>query len=88
MKFTLKCEQSDYDNFTGEVIGVAKTVTHEFRGEELSEILENMESFLRGSGFVFDGNLDILEKIVIQNNDYGDYGNKENKFETVFHHPV
>jgi hypothetical protein len=60
MKFTLKCEHYDYDIYSGKELHVDNTVTHEFRAEVLSTILENFESFLRGNGFHFEGNLDIV----------------------------
>jgi len=60
MKFTLKCEHFEYDIYSGKELDVNNTVTHEFREESLSTILENFESFLRGNGFHFEGNLDIV----------------------------
>jgi hypothetical protein len=60
MKFTLKCEQFDYNNYTGEVKGVNKVITYEFQNPCLSEALENIEAFLRGSDFVFDGYIDVV----------------------------
>jgi hypothetical protein len=48
-KFTLKYE---YD-------GVV--MTHEFSTPQLHEVIQQMEYFLKGSGFVFDGELDIVE---------------------------
>jgi hypothetical protein len=37
-------------------------ITHEFEVIHLNYVIENFESFLRGCGFVFDGNLEIVEK--------------------------
>jgi hypothetical protein len=48
-KFTLKYE---YD-------GVV--MTHEFSTPQLHEVVQQMEYFLKGSGFVFDGELDIVQ---------------------------
>jgi hypothetical protein len=48
-KFTLKYE---YD-------GVV--MTHEFSTPQLHEVIQQMEYFLRGSGFFFDGELDIVQ---------------------------
>jgi hypothetical protein len=49
MKFTLISE-----------IGNAK-ITHEFTEHNLRDVLSNIEMFLRGSGFHFDGNLEFVE---------------------------
>jgi hypothetical protein len=54
-KFTLIAEHTDL--YTGDV--TSKT-THEFEVDYLPDALQNMELFLRGVGFVFDGNLDIV----------------------------
>jgi len=35
-------------------------ITHEFEEIQLNNVIENFESFLRGCGFVFDGNLEIV----------------------------
>ena len=48
-KFTLKYE---YD-------GVV--MTHEFSTPQLHEVIQQMEYFLKGSGFFFDGELNIVE---------------------------
>ena len=53
-KFTLICEHSDVYGNPNE------KMTHEFTKEYLPEVLENIEMFLRGSGFVMDGLLDIV----------------------------
>jgi hypothetical protein len=37
-------------------------ITHEFEEIQLNNVIENFESFLRGCGFIFDGNLEIVEK--------------------------
>jgi hypothetical protein len=39
---------------------VESRTTHEFEVDYLPDVLQNMELFLRGVGFVFDGNLDIV----------------------------
>jgi hypothetical protein len=49
-RFTL---HQNYDNVD---------VTHTFETPLLSEVLEQMEHFLRGCGFVFDGQLDIVSE--------------------------
>ena len=37
-------------------------ITMEFNADTLPAILEQFEMFLRGSGFFFDGNVDIIEE--------------------------
>jgi hypothetical protein len=37
-------------------------ITHEFEAETLMEVLESMEAFLRGVGYVFDGQLTIVDR--------------------------
>ena len=51
MLFTLKM-QSGKENF----------ITSEFREEELGEVIENFTEFLRGCGFYFEGELQIVDK--------------------------
>jgi len=51
MKFTLVCEHDD-----------STKVTYEFNNIMLSDTLENMQNFLKGCGFVFDGLLDIVDE--------------------------
>ena len=34
--------------------------THEFEVDGLMDVVENMELFLKGAGFIFDGYLDIV----------------------------
>jgi hypothetical protein len=50
-KFTLVCDHScDLDTHV---------VTHEFNAEYLPDVLMNLEQFLRGAGYIFDGQLTI-----------------------------
>ncbi len=50
-KFTLVCDHScDLDTHV---------VTHEFNAEYLPDVLMNIEQFLRGAGYIFDGVLEI-----------------------------
>lgn len=49
MKYTLTCEQDGF-----------KTTT-EFTEDYLPSVLENMQLFLRGCGFYFEGTLDIVD---------------------------
>ena len=60
-KFTLKCEHPDYDEFTGDVIGTRATTTVEFKAEDLKEVISEFEMFLRGCGYMFEGNLDFFD---------------------------
>ena len=57
-KYTFICEQdaSPY----GEVVESKRTV--EFYADSLNQILSEFETFLRGSGYHFDGNIDIVEE--------------------------
>ena len=50
-KFKLICDHS-YDLDT-------HVITHEFNAEYLPDVLLNLEQFLRGAGYVFDGKLTI-----------------------------
>jgi hypothetical protein len=60
-KFTLKCEQYDYNIYTGTKSGLSQSITHEFELDELDMILENFEMFLRGCGYGFSGRVDIVK---------------------------
>lgn len=61
MKITFKCEHFNYNDYTGEVKGTNKIVTHELLNDvSLTEVLEGFEEFLRGSGFTFDGYIDVV----------------------------
>jgi hypothetical protein len=52
MKFTLICEHEEPSD--------AK-ITYEFKNIMLADTLDNMQNFLKGCGFVFDGVLEIVE---------------------------
>lgn len=55
-KYTLIVEHEDlYGKPSGQ------KSTHEFHADTLSTVLENTELFLRGAGFYFEGNLDIIK---------------------------
>ena len=45
-------------------------ITHEFEAIHVNKVVENFEDFLRGCGFVFDGNLEIVEQ---DSTDYTNY---------------
>jgi hypothetical protein len=66
MKITLKCEQPSYDIFSGKEGPIERTVTHEFTSGSLGEALENFEMFLRGIGYTFDGQLNIVTDEVVE----------------------
>jgi hypothetical protein len=59
-KYTFTCEHFNYNDFNGNEMDVASKHTTEFRADDLTTMLENFESFLRGAGFHFDGVIDIV----------------------------
>jgi hypothetical protein len=59
-KFTFICEQYDYDEYTGEQKEVVSKTTKEFYGHTLEGILDEMTTFLRGTGYHFEGHLDVV----------------------------
>ena len=63
MKFTLKCEQPVFNDYTGKQTGFGRTITHEFTDVDLREVLDNLEMFLRGAGFYFTGRLEICDDV-------------------------
>jgi hypothetical protein len=60
-RYIFTCEHFDYNNFTGDEMNVASKHTTEFRADDLTTMLENFESFLRGAGFHFDGVIDVVK---------------------------
>jgi hypothetical protein len=50
MKFTLICDYGD-----------GPKITYEFKNIMLADTLDNIQNFLKGCGFVFDGVLEIVE---------------------------
>jgi len=56
-KFTLLLEDMNYD------FEIERKITSEFNSEQLDDIIGNFENFLRGCGFHFDGNLEIVEYV-------------------------
>lgn len=54
-KYTLIAEHTDL--YTGNTISKS---THEFEVDGLMDVVENVELFLKGAGFIFDGFLDIV----------------------------
>ena len=59
-RYTFTCEHFDYNDFNGDEQNVAAKHTTEFRADTLETMLENFEMFLRGSGFHFDGVIDVV----------------------------
>ena len=56
-KYTFICEQESTPYSTA----IESKRTVEFRADGLSDVLDEFESFLRGSGFFFQGQLDIID---------------------------
>jgi hypothetical protein len=52
MKFVLTCQHDEY----------GPKITYEFSNVFLPDVLDNLQNFLKGCGFVFDGVLDIVEE--------------------------
>jgi hypothetical protein len=61
MKYTLIAE----DEFGG------STTTREFTEDFLPHVLTEIELFLKGAGFVFNGNLDFVDEFAETNMDFG-----------------
>jgi len=59
-KFTFISERFDYDEYTGEQRDLVSKTTREFHGHHLETILDELTEFLRGSGYHFDGHLDVV----------------------------
>ena len=53
-RFTLICDHScDLDTHI---------VTHEFNAENLFDVVDNIDMFLKGAGYVYKGNLEFVEQ--------------------------
>jgi hypothetical protein len=52
MKFVLTCQHEEH----------GPKITYEFNNVFLPDVLDNIQNFLKGCGFVFDGVLDIVEE--------------------------
>lgn len=48
---------------TNEEDGVEVSISIQGDGHNITTLLEEFESFLRGCGFIFDGNIDIIEDV-------------------------
>lgn len=58
-KFTLVCDHScDLDTHV---------VTHQFNCENLYDVIENFDMFLKGAGYSYDGVLDICTPVETSN---------------------
>jgi hypothetical protein len=60
-RYTFICENFKYDDFTGDETNIASKHTTEFRADDLNSVLEEFEMFMRGSGFHFDGVIDVVK---------------------------
>jgi len=49
-------------SYKHEYLGVERQVSASTNADSLDTIVECFEDFLRGSGFVFDGHLDIVDE--------------------------
>ena len=54
-------------------------VNHTFTADNLYEVVENFQQFLRGAGFVFDGQLEIVDTPEIQPHSQHYYDSERNK---------
>jgi hypothetical protein len=87
MKFTLKCEHYDYDIYSGKKLDAIHVNVSEFDADGLDDILEKFEMFLRGNGFHFEGNLDVVNDdypesaCTSEYNDEMDYDHPEANFD-------
>ena len=66
-RYTFKSENFDYSNPFNPNERIASTMTQEFRADDLTTVLENFEMFLRGAGFHFNGQLDIVQDEEFEN---------------------
>ena len=71
-RFKLICDHScDLDTHV---------VTHEFSAEYLPEVITNIDMFLKGAGYIYDGQLDIFDEPLLDvgagsNVEFGGAGN-------------
>lgn len=62
MKYILKGIEDVHENACGQDQKTDSFIHHEFTEVSLHQVIERLECFLRGCGFIFSGNLDIVEK--------------------------
>lgn len=74
-RFTLICDHScDLDTHI---------VTHEFNAEHLYDVVDNIDMFLKGAGYVYKGNLEFVEHEAVgagTNTEFGGAGNKHSQY--------
>lgn len=74
MKFILQAVRDDYDY-------EEKTVTFEFDAVHISNVLEEVELFLKANGFDFNGRLDIVEDDKETDDWNDDFENDDEEYE-------
>jgi len=66
-RYTFKCENLEYDKSSNYSVleedqtRISSTHTTEFQADSLTTVLKEFELFLRGAGFHFNGQLDIVD---------------------------
>ena len=64
-KFKLICDHScDLDTHV---------VTHEFTADYLPDVLLNIDMFLRGAGYIFDGQVEVVEDNMVGDISHSDH---------------
>ena len=70
-RFKLICDHScDLDTHV---------VTHEFSAEYLPEVITNIDMFLKGAGYIYDGQVDIIDEQPLQAGTFGATGYQPNE---------
>jgi len=57
---------SDFVPYSMDKVNTATKITHEFEASSLDEILAQFTDFLRGAGFHFDGNVEIVNDYPVE----------------------
>ena len=57
---------SDFVPYNMDRVNTATKITHEFETSSLDEILGQFTDFLRGAGFHFDGNVEIVNDYPVE----------------------
>ena len=76
-KYTLISETSD-----PRLPGLTSKITHEFEAELLPDVIMYLDAFLRGCGFVFRGQLEIIEDAYDEETLKKEYGEYDDLTET------